>query len=423
MKDTARTKAQLIAELKELRKDAPTVRELKRYKTICDRAGYGIVIRDLTGHFVYVNDAFARMHGYTTEELAGKHYAIMHTPEQVEHVDSLEKTRRLKGGFIAEISHKRRDGTIFPTLMNGTMLEDENGKHIYNTATAIDITELKRMEDELRRQIQRVERILETAMDGFLIISRDGKILDMNNSASAIFGYPSDEMLSANIRDFEDPEDANGNVEHLKKIIKQGFHRFATKYRSRKGRALYLECSANFIESAEDSFFFVFFRDITGKKKTEEELKKRDKELKHKNRHLEEANTALRVLLKRRDRDKAELEEKVLYNVKELIEPVLKNLKRSSLNSRQQTYVSILESNLNDIVSPFARRLLHTFIKLTPTEIQITNFIREGKTTKEIGNLMNTSTRTVEFHRKNIRKKLGLKNRKENLRSHLLALH
>jgi len=240
MKDTARTKDQLIAELKELRKDTANMKELKRYKTICDRAGYGVVIRDLTGHFAYINDAMALMHGYTTEELAGKHYSIMHTPEQVEYVESLEKTRRLKGGFIAEISHKRRDGTIFPTLMNGTMLEDENGNHIYNTATAIDITELKRMEDELRRQIQRVERILETAMDGFLIIAMDGKILDMNNSASTIFGYPRDEMLSANIRDFEDPEDANGNVAHFKKIMKQGFHRFATKYRSREGRALYL---------------------------------------------------------------------------------------------------------------------------------------------------------------------------------------
>lgn len=358
MKETAKTKDQLIAELKELRKDAAAMKELKRYKTICDRAGYGIVIRDLTGHFAYINDAFARMHGYTPEELAGKHYSIMHTPEQVKHVDSLEKTRRLKGGFIAEINHKRRDGTI----------------------------------------------------------------LDMNNSASTVFGYPRDEMLSANIRDFEYPEDGNGNVTHFRKILKQGFHRFAKKYRSRKGRALYLECSANFVEMGEDSFFFVFFRDITREKKTEEELKKRDKELKRKNRHLEEANTALRVLLKRRDRDKAELEEKVLYNVKELVEPVLERLKRSRLSSRQQTYVSILESNLDDIVSPFARRLLHTFIKLTPTEIQITNFIREGKTTKEIGNLMNTSMRTVEFHRKNIRKKLGIKNRKENLRSHLLAL-
>ncbi|MFZ7111743.1 MAG: PAS domain S-box protein [Desulfatiglandales bacterium] len=423
MKDTAMTKDQLIAELRELRKNAAAMKKLERYKTICDRAGYGVVIRDLRGHLVYVNDAFARMHGYTSAELVGQHYAIMHTPEQVKHVDSLEKTRRLEGGFIAEIGHKRKDGTIFPTLMNGTMLVDEQGNHIYNTATAIDITELKRVEAELRRQIQRVERILETAMDGFLIIAKNGKVLDMNNSASTIFGYAREEMLSANIHDFGDPEDAKGNVRHFRTIMKQGFHRFEGKYRSREGVALYLECSANFVDMGEDSFFFVFFRDITSKKKTEEELKKRDKELERKNMELEEANTALRVLLKRRDRDKTELEEKVLHNVNELVEPVLERLRASTLNSRQQTYVSILESNLNDIVSPFARRLLHTFVKLTPTEIQIANFIREGKTTKEIGNLMNSSMRTIEFHRKNIRKKLGIASKRKNLRSHLLALH
>ena len=97
MKDTAKTKEQLIAELKELRKNAAIMKELERYKTICDRAGYGVVIRDLRGHLVYINDAFARMHGYTAAELAGKHYSIMHTPEQVEH-DGVVLTWRRRGG-------------------------------------------------------------------------------------------------------------------------------------------------------------------------------------------------------------------------------------------------------------------------------------------------------------------------------------
>lgn len=300
MRDRNKTKEQLISELKKLRGEVAEAIELKWFKTICDRAGYGVVIRDLSGRFVYINDSFARMHGYTSNELIGKHYSIMHTQEQVEHVESLEKIRRTKGSYIAEIGHKRRDGTIFPSLMNGTMLKDDRGNHIYNTATAIEITDLKR---------------------------------------------------------------------------------------------------------------------------TEQKLRDRDRELERKNRDLEEANTALRVLLTRRDRDKRELEEKMLYNVKELIEPVLEKLKHILLDTRQQTYISILESNLKDIVSPFARGLMRSLVKLTPSEIHIANLIREGKTTKDIGELMNLSTRTIEFHRKNIRKKLGIRNKKENLRSHLLSLY
>ena len=52
----------------------------------------------------------------------------------------------------------------------------------------------------------------------------------------------------------------------------------------------------------------------------------------------------------------------------------------------------------------------------------VANLIREAKTTKEISRLLNTSIRTIEFHRKNIRQKLNLNHSKINLRSHLLSL-
>ena len=412
MKDANKNRTQLIS----------AILDLGKFKTICDRAGYGVVIRDLKGHFVYMNKCFAQMHGYTPKELQGKHYSIVHTPEQVEHVDSLENIRKEKGFYIAEIGHKRKDGKIFPTLMSGTILRDDSGNHLYNTATAIDITELKNVEEALRKQIRRNELILETAMDGFLLIDRKGEILEANNSASMIFGYPREKLIGVDINDFEADQRLKGNIKHFKKIVEQESHRFEVKYRAKNGRILDLEFSANFIGLDAESFFFCFFRDITEKKETNQALREKDRELKLNNRNLEEANAALRVVLKKRDSDKAELEEKVLYNFKELVAPILEKLKNSRLDKRQKTYLSILESNLNDIASPFARRLVHFFIKLTPTEIQIANFIREGKTNKNIAELMCLSVRTIEFHRKNIRKKLGITNKKTNLRSNLLSL-
>jgi DNA-binding CsgD family transcriptional regulator len=55
-------------------------------------------------------------------------------------------------------------------------------------------------------------------------------------------------------------------------------------------------------------------------------------------------------------------------------------------------------------------------------EIKVINFIKEGRTTKEMAEMLNASARTVEAHRDNIRKKLGLRNKKANLKSHLMAL-
>ena len=153
----------------------------------------------------------------------------------------------------------------------------------------------------------------------------------------------------------------------------------------------------------------------------EQRVEERTRELRIKSENLEEMNTALKVLLKKREEDKEELEEKVIYNVKELILPFLEKLKRSRLDNRQETWLDILESNLNDIVAPFAKTLSTRYLNLTPSEIQIANLVKHGKTTKEIADLLNLSTRTIESHRDSIRQKLGIKNKKANLRTHLMS--
>lgn len=162
--------------------------------------------------------------------------------------------------------------------------------------------------------------------------------------------------------------------------------------------------------------------ELAERRKTERILRKREKELEVNALNLKEANTALKVLLKRRDEDKIEFEERILFNVKELIEPYFDKIKRTRLNENQRTLVEILESNLLDIISPFARRLTSKFLSLTPKEIQIANLIKQGKTTKDIAGFLGVSNRTVDTHRKNLRIKLGIDKKRANLRTHLLSI-
>lgn len=154
-------------------------------------------------------------------------------------------------------------------------------------------------------------------------------------------------------------------------------------------------------------------------KRVNQELKEKAAELENKRHDLDEINTALRVLLNKRDEDRLELEEEFIVNVKELIQPYLENLKRTKLSVLQQGYIDAVESNLKNILSPLVRKLSSKNLDLTSTELQVADLIIDGRRTKEIAPLLNVSEKTIAVHRRNMRRKLGLRNTKTSLRAHL----
>lgn len=155
--------------------------------------------------------------------------------------------------------------------------------------------------------------------------------------------------------------------------------------------------------------------DITGRKEAEQALAAEHQQ-------LGEANTALRVLLQRRETDRQEMERKILENIRKLILPHLDDLRSFKLNDIQSNCLDMAAANLRQVTSPFMQNLAACFADFTPREIQVANLIREGKTSKEIARLFNLSIRSVEFHRDNIRKKLGLNKKNRNLRVFLMNL-
>jgi DNA-binding CsgD family transcriptional regulator len=100
----------------------------------------------------------------------------------------------------------------------------------------------------------------------------------------------------------------------------------------------------------------------------------------------------------------------------------LQRVLNGRLNTQQKTLLRILETNLNNIVSPFVDKLTSGLVHLTPVEIRVASLVKAGKTNKEIAEVLLVSKNTILFHRHNIRSKLGIKNKKINLRAHLLAM-
>jgi len=160
--------------------------------------------------------------------------------------------------------------------------------------------------------------------------------------------------------------------------------------------------------------------DVTEKKIAEDRLRKREKELEMKSQHLNDTNTALEILLEKRSKEKRDTEDKINVNIQQLVEPYLQKLRAAGLNEAQKTLADIIGENLKNITGAFPGERNFILTKLTPMEIQVANLIRQGKTSKEIGEILCVSHRTVGSHRTSLRNKLGLKNRKVNLRAYLL---
>lgn len=166
----------------------------------------------------------------------------------------------------------------------------------------------------------------------------------------------------------------------------------------------------------------VSHEEITALKMTEEALRRSRQEIAEREESLEETNIALKVLLKQREADKADLERKVLANVKALVFPYLEKLRTARLKPRERTLVEIVETHLKDIISPFLQQMANADLVLTPQEMQVAALIRDGRSSKEIASILIVSEATVNFHRKNLREKFGLKNRRVNLRAYLLSM-
>jgi DNA-binding CsgD family transcriptional regulator len=304
------------------------------------------------------------------------------------------------------------------------------------------VTELEEEVSKCRETSQALQltgQYINTAIDSLsaniAVLDEDGIILETNRSWQQ-FGQENKIEISADTVGLNylkicdstvgtpaEMEKAREVAHGIRNVIAAELDTFGTDYpchSPEEKRWCYVRATR--LEGSGPVRVVVSHEDVTPIKLVEETLREREHELELQKQNLEEANTALRVLLKRREEDKGELEEKVLANVKELVNPYLNRLKNTTLDPQQRAHLELIESNLNDIISPFLHQLSSKYLNLTPREIEVATLVKEGKATKDIAEILNLSMNAVDFHRKNIRQKLGLKNKKANLRTHLLSL-
>lgn len=275
--------------------------------------------------------------------------------------------------------------------------------------------------------------ILDALSSHIAILDKNGTILE-TNLAWRNFGASNElavapEMIQMNyltICDAATGKDADYSkkaAQGIRNVIDGSEHEFTMEYPCHSPvQQMWFYMRVTHIRHKGPFCVVVSHENITPLKIAEETIRSREAELSIKTQNLEETNTALKVLLKQREIDKEELEQKVVANVDQLVLTYVEKIRLTRLDERQKTYIDILESNLKDIVSPFLHKASALDLRLTPREIQVADLVKAGRTSKEIADILNISTNAVDFHRKHIRKKFGLRNHRTNLRSFLMSL-
>ncbi|HPV51288.1 MAG TPA: PAS domain S-box protein [Smithella sp.] len=388
------------------------------YRTIFRMSPNTIVVSKLEDGTIYdVSDSFCEKSGFARKQVIGKRASTLGIWLDQDREEI--KKRLLRNGRYRnmEVRHQVKGGKMLQCLQSAELITIDDERYIITVV--VDITERKMMEERLRENEEKYRQLFDNAPAGIYQIDyQTGRFLNVNDVFCKYSGLNREELTSFTAFNFLTEESKKLFYARLEQIHQGIKVPEAVEYEALniKGELLYLQLHTRFIHDSEGHVVGadVVIHDITERKQAEDELKSFAED-------LEEANITLRVLMNQRDEDKQEIEEKLQTNMRDLVMPYLRKLKRLNLDGRSKNYLDILESNLNEVLSPFMKNLQSSFNHLTPQEMQIVSLIKKGKKTKEISEMLNASTKTIATHRNNLRKKLNLRNSKINLRSYLLS--
>jgi PAS domain S-box-containing protein len=391
----------------------------ERYRQLFEMESDALfLIDDETDQIIEVNPAGERLYGFSRKELLQ-----MKKSDLTQRQGELPTKNGDQDPYGTICFHRKKNGDVFPVEIRYSRLT-LYGRGVRLSAIR-DITERLNAQKKIESQRAFLRKVIDANPNFIFVKDRENRIILANRVFAETFKMTPEQMVGKSLKDLllnsDFPElihqDDLSNLSWERVALEESFTDASGNNHWILTIKVPMKDEAGHIEQ-----LIVVSTDITERKYAEDALRKRETELEIKSQNLEEVNTTLKVLLKKREEDRQEIEEIFLSNVKDLVMPYVEKLKSSSLQAEQRACVETLEDHLNDIISPFLPRITAKFINLTPKEIQVASLIKDGKTTKEIAVMLNISPGSVDLHRNHIRSKLGINHQNINLRSYLLSL-
>lgn len=369
-----------------------------------------------SGKFRLINPVITEYTGYAPEEILGNRSDFMVHPDDRVSVKNNATAMRTGSLFLPyEYRIFTKQKQIRWVLEVVASIHFEGKPAILGSA--MDITQQKITEQKLSESENLYRTIFETTGTGTVIIEDNKTLSLINTEFEKLTGYRKEEWVGK--RTWVDLiyEKDLARLEQYHRLRRIDPRAAPRTYQFRivdsQGNIKNMLSTNCLIPGTRKHVCSVI--DIT-------ELEEKGSELLIKTKNLEDLNTALRVMLKQRAEDREEMEQTLMAGIKELVMPHLEKLRKGGSEHSRRIYTDLIASNLEEMFSPFSRKLSTRFQSLTTTEIQVAHLIKSGKNSKEIADVLNVSSSAVDVYRYRIRKKLGLNNQKVNLRSYLLSL-
>lgn len=236
--------------------------ERNKQLSLMDAMEYAITLQDTEYRIIYQNDPSRIASG--GDHMGEKCYRAYAGRESVCDGCPLEEAFRDGKSHVSEKVQVLPSGELSFWEITANPIRDATGRVVSSLEIGKNITERRRAED--RHRI-----ILETALDGFYVLARGGRLLEVNASYCKMVGYTREELLKMSIFDIEAMETPEEIARHGKKLVEQGYDSFETQHRCKDGKRIDVEVSANYIE-VEGGQMVVFVRDITKRKWAEQAL-------------------------------------------------------------------------------------------------------------------------------------------------------
>ena len=267
-------------DITERKQAEETIRQSEeRYRTILDEMEDGYFEVDLAGNYTFLNDANCRQLGYSREELLGVNFRVAMAKEEIDIVHNAFSNIYITGKPKRGISYRaiRKDGTTGFAEIAGFPLQNQKGEIIGFRGIARNITQRRQMEEALRQSEEKHRTIIENMQDGYFEVDLSGNFTFFNESMRKIHGYPKEELMGMNHRQYADKEYSKKVFEAFNEIYKTGESGSIFDYEiiRKDGTKRQVEVSASLIKdsSGKPIGFRGMSRDITERKQAEETIR------------------------------------------------------------------------------------------------------------------------------------------------------